>query len=81
MKSLYSEKYRFFLSLLIEGRKHAGITQDALARRLGRPQSFVSKFENGERRLDAVEFLVICKQLGIDPCALLRRVDGVKRRG
>lgn len=81
MKSLYSDKYRYFLKLLIEGRKKAGVTQDVLARKLGRPQSFVSKVENGERRIDAVEFLIISRQLGIDPCALLRKVDGVKRKG
>ena len=52
---------------MIEARKAAGVTQVDLARRLGRPQSFVSKYEQGERRLDFVEFVMICKLLNADP--------------
>lgn len=51
-----------------------GLTQVQLARRLQRPQSFVSKYERGERRLDVIEFLEVAHALGADPAALLRRV-------
>ena len=44
---------------MIAARKAAGLTQHALARRLGRPQSFVAKYEGGERRLDVVEFVLL----------------------
>ncbi|HMD75760.1 MAG TPA: helix-turn-helix transcriptional regulator [Terracidiphilus sp.] len=61
---------------LIQARKSAGLTQVGLADRLGRPQSFVSKYERGERRLDVIEFCEVCHALGIDPVAFLQRFCG-----
>lgn len=74
-RSAYSRKYRYLRTLLTNARKAAGITQIALARQLGRPQSFVSKFERGERRLDVVEFLEIAHTLKLDPKRVLGEVD------
>jgi hypothetical protein len=51
------------------------LTQTDLTRKLGRPQSFVSKFETGERRLDAIEFLDVARALGADPPQMLREVE------
>lgn len=68
-----NEAYKKFRGLLVEARKDAGITQVALAVRLKRPQSFVSKYERGERRLDVVEFGEVAKAIGIDPIRFLRR--------
>jgi transcriptional regulator with XRE-family HTH domain len=59
------------LELLVRTRKAAGLTQQDLAGRLGRPQSFVSKVELGERRLDVIEFLELCRAIGVDPHQLL----------
>lgn len=73
-KSIYSRKYAQFLDLLIEARKNADLTQVEVAVRLGRPQSFVSKYENGERRLDVVEFLDIAKAIEFDPLKLVRKL-------
>ena len=56
-KSLYSETYSRFLEQLRKARESAGLTQEEVARRLGRPQSFVSKCESGERRVDIAELL------------------------
>jgi ribosome-binding protein aMBF1 (putative translation factor) len=58
---------------LVEARKAANLTQSELSGRLKRPQSFVSKYERGERRLDIVEFGDVAKALGIDPIRFLRR--------
>ncbi len=55
MKSLHSEAYRRFLELLKRARREAGLTQVDVAQRLGRPQSYVSKCESGERRVDVIE--------------------------
>ncbi len=52
-------------------RKVAGMRQIELAQKLNKPQSFVSKFECGERRLDVIEFLTITDALGADPLAIL----------
>jgi transcriptional regulator with XRE-family HTH domain len=64
-KSPFSRNYKLFLRLLIEVRKGAGITQEQLAKRLGETQSFVSKCERGERRLDLVEVREFCRALGV----------------
>ncbi len=55
----------------IHARKQAGLTQVDLADRLGHPQSFVSKYERGERRLDVIEYCEVCRALGIDPVRFL----------
>jgi transcriptional regulator with XRE-family HTH domain len=51
----YRHRYTQFLGRLKEARVKAGLTQVEVARKLSRPQSFVSKIESGERRLDVVE--------------------------
>lgn len=73
-KSIYSKRYEQFLKLLIEARKEADLTQVQVASRLGRPQSFVSKYENGERRLDIVEFLDVAEAIDLDAIKLIRRL-------
>nr|WP_134678046.1 helix-turn-helix transcriptional regulator [Pseudomonas khazarica] len=67
MTSIYSDSYQLLLELLVTERKTSGLTQTQLADRLGRPQSFVSKYERGERRLDVVELLQVCRAIGADP--------------
>jgi transcriptional regulator with XRE-family HTH domain len=79
-KSVFTPTYARFRELLVEARETADLTQAELAERLGRPQSYVSKFERGERRLDVVEFLEIAKALRIDAFGLLKHLtDGIKR--
>lgn len=56
-------------------RKDSGITQQELARRLGKPQSYVSKAEMGERRLDVVEFLQFMRAIEGEPLAVLRDLE------
>jgi transcriptional regulator with XRE-family HTH domain len=75
MTSIYLEDYRRVLGQLVEARKRPGVTQQELAKRLRRPQSFVSKFENGERRLDVVEFVKIARLVGVEPNKLLKTIE------
>ncbi|WP_028137593.1 helix-turn-helix domain-containing protein [Bradyrhizobium japonicum] len=72
-KSLKSAEYARFIAILVAARHKAGIRQQALAKKLRKPQSFVAKYEGGERRLDVIEFIVIAEALGADPLKLLRR--------
>ncbi len=65
MKSVFTKEYTKFVEFLIEARKTAGLTQQELALKLKRPQSFVSKYERGERRLDVIEFLQVAKEMGL----------------
>jgi transcriptional regulator with XRE-family HTH domain len=60
---------------LVEARGKAGLTQGELAARLDRTQSFVSKYERGERRLDVVEFLEIARAIGLDPFQVIRDLN------
>lgn len=72
MKTTYTEKYKNLLINLIRARKEAGLTQSDLSKKLNRPQSFVSKIEIGERRLDVIEFIEITQLLGIDPSEMIK---------
>ena len=54
-KALQAKRYRAFLVRLRQAREEAGLTQEQVAKRLGRPQTWVSKCELGERRVDVVE--------------------------
>ncbi|WP_220094849.1 helix-turn-helix domain-containing protein [Paraburkholderia hayleyella] len=68
-------KYEHFQGALIEARQKNNLTQQEVASRIGKPQSYVSKYESGERRLDVVEFLDVCKALGVKPISILKRLD------
>jgi len=61
MHSTHTARYREFLKRLKAARREAGLTQVAAARRLGKPQSFISKCETGERRVDVVELSDLAK--------------------
>ena len=54
-KALHTKRYRAFLARLRQAREEASLTQVDVAERLGRPQTWVSKCELGERRVDFVE--------------------------
>ena len=62
-KNLYTERQASLLGLLRTVRKDADMLQEDVAKILERPQSFVSKYESGERRLDVLELFDVCKAL------------------
>ena len=74
-RSQHSDLYRKFCELLVVCRRQKGLTQTEIARRLSKPQSYVSKYETGERRLDVIEFLEVADAVGTKPWVLLRRLD------
>jgi transcriptional regulator with XRE-family HTH domain len=71
-KSVHSAEQQLLRELLAAARDKSGLTQQTLAKRLGKPQSFVAKYEGGERRLDVIEFVVIAQTLGADPVRMLK---------
>jgi transcriptional regulator with XRE-family HTH domain len=71
-KSMFSPGYEHFRELLVQARKDAGLTQNEVASLLKRPQSYVSKYENGERRLDLIEFLELTHILHLDAVTVIR---------
>lgn len=77
-KSVHSPGHLAFCELMIKARKAAGLTQDDLAKRLKKPQSFVAKYEGGERRIDVVEFLAITQAIGADPLRIVRALQKLR---
>jgi transcriptional regulator with XRE-family HTH domain len=73
-RSVFLQSYGVLTQCLVEARAGAGVTQIELAERLGRPQSFVSKVEGGDRRLDVIEFLQITTALNVDPEPIIQSV-------
>lgn len=63
--TVHTQAYQDLLSALIQRRVQAGLSQAALARKIGKPPSFVGKYELGERRLDVIELLVILQAIDL----------------
>jgi transcriptional regulator with XRE-family HTH domain len=74
-KSVFSREYKRFCALLVEERKAATMTQAEVAGKLRKPQSYVSKYEAGERRLDMIEFLHIARAIGFDAKRFVDRLS------
>ena len=72
-KSLSSSKQKVFLELLRIVREEAGLRQIDVAQRLSQPQSFVSKYESGERRLDLLELELVCEACETDVLQFVTR--------
>lgn len=71
VKSLHSRQYTIFRELLTQAREDVGMTQVQVATKLGKPQSYVSKYESGDRRLDVTEFVQIADLLSLDISSFL----------
>ncbi|MFN7027074.1 MAG: helix-turn-helix domain-containing protein [Pseudorhizobium sp.] len=67
--------YGRMIEALIAARKAANVTQAELGRRIGQRQTFVSKFELGERRLDAAEFIKVGRAIGADPFVIMQDAE------
>ena len=81
VRSLRTPGHLALMQVLIDTRKDAGLTQPALANRLKRPQSYIAKIENGERRLDVVEFAELLLAIEVRPEKILDVVIEAVKRG
>jgi transcriptional regulator with XRE-family HTH domain len=73
-KSTHTPEYERLVELLVETRRAAQLTQQQVADRLGKPQSYVAKVEGAERRIDVLEFAALVKAMGNNPTVLLDRL-------
>lgn len=75
MKTIYHPTYQALIQHLIELRKLKGLTQLMLAERLGKPQSYVAKIEGCERKLDVLEFVELCRVLGVSANEMIKIIE------
>lgn len=73
-RSAFTDAHKIVVKKLTEARKKAGIRQADLAVMLNKDQSFVSNIERGQRRVDMIEFYVICNAIDVDPAELYRTI-------
>ena len=73
-KTVHSHEQATFRALIIATRKKSGLTQSALARRLKKPQSFIAKYEGGERRLDILELIAVTRAMDVDPVQFFKNL-------
>ncbi len=73
-KSTHTPEYQRLVELLVETRRAAELTQQQVADRLGKPQSYVAKVEGAERRIDVLEFAALVKAMDSNPTVLLDRL-------
>lgn len=73
---VFSDEYSVVREVLIEARHDAGLSQRALAARLGKTGSHVAMIERGQRRVDLLEFCRIADSLGISADVLVHRIAG-----
>lgn len=83
-KSTHEPAYEQIKAKLVNLRKEAGLTTRSLAHRLGREHSFVTRVEQGERRLDLLEFMWFCQACGASPekvaAELMRQMGALERK-
>lgn len=74
-KSVYTDEYQVVIDLLRELRAESGMTQMQLAEALDQSQSFVSKYERGDRRLDVIQLRTVCATLGSSLEAFIQELE------
>lgn len=72
---VFSEEYRALVSVVLQARRDAGLSQSALAERLGKAKSHICMIERGQRRVDALELYRMAKCLDLAPTELFRRIE------
>ncbi len=75
VNSVHTKRYQTLKQILVDARKAKGLSQADLAEMLGRVQTFVSKYERGERRLDIVEFIEVSSALNLDVVKVIRKLQ------
>jgi transcriptional regulator with XRE-family HTH domain len=79
-KSKLADEMLTLGNVLVKARESAGLKQSDVAARLNLPASYLSKIENGTRRLDIIEFLHVAEAMGVDAAELIRELETTLRR-
>ena len=79
MKSIRSKRHKLLIELVVAERKHAGIRQVVLAKKIKRSQTWIARTESGERRLDVVELIDLAEAIGFDAGAIVAEVQQSKK--
>lgn len=74
MKTIYKIRYQYIINHLIHIRKTKKITQQQIANKLNKPQSYIAKIERCERKVDILEFIEICEVMNINPIDVLQDI-------
>ena len=79
-RTFSSPRHAALVAFLKKKRKEAGLTQAKVAKRLGRYQSFITDYERGQKRIDAVELFEIAEAIGFDPMEAFKVIKKTRRR-
>jgi len=71
---IYSKEHRKLREILKRERNIAGLRQSDIAKKTNRSQAYISKFENGDLRLDVIDFVRVCQSIGCDPHSILDEI-------
>jgi transcriptional regulator with XRE-family HTH domain len=74
-KSIYRKEYKYFIEVLVEFRNKAGLLQTDLAEKLNVHQSYISKIETGQRRVDIIELREICSYLNTNLVEFTKQIE------
>ena len=75
MANAMNDNRKLFLELMYKARKDSKLTQSKIAHTLKKNQSYISKYENGERRLDVLEFMDAAHAIGVDPVEIISKLN------
>ena len=73
-KTIHTNSYSLLIDCIIQARLSAGLTQQAVADRIGKPQSYVAKVERMERRLDIIEYFELSEAIGFEPISQITTI-------
>jgi transcriptional regulator with XRE-family HTH domain len=77
MDTIRTKRHRKLIEVLAAQRKKRNVSQTELARKLQKSQTWVARIERHGRRVDVVEFLYLCEELGLNPVKLIRKIQDV----
>ena len=77
-RTFLTKRHTALVAFLKKKRLQAGLTQADVAGRIGRYQSFITDYERGQKRIDAVELVEIAEAIGFDPQAAIRHIKAIK---